>query len=829
MNKEKAPATKKKIPTQAQVVIIGGGVIGCSVAYHLTKIGWKDVILLEKTQLTAGTTWHAAGLIVSGFSTETDIHIAKYTRDLYERLGEETGQETGFRADGYMQIASNPERLDSLRRRADYCRKYGVTTEEISPQEVKEMWPLFHTDDIIAGFFTAEDGRTNPVDTTVALAKGARMGGATILEETPVIGIKTDQGRVTGVITSKGEIKAEYVVNCAGMWARELGKMAGVDIPLHAAEHYYLITEPIDGMERNMPIVEDPDLFAYYRDEMGGLMIGLFEPVAKPWGMVGPDGKGGIPEDFSFGEIPPDWERMMPHLEVAMKRIPAAKDAGIHKFFCGPESFTPDMGPLMGEAPELKNYYVAAGFNSLGILFGGGAGQVMAQWIADGEPPVDVSDINIARMMPFQNNPKYLHDRVVELLGWQYISWPNLQAETAREVRRSAIHDRLAAAGAYFGQSVGWEYPDWFAPQGVEPKVEYSWGRQNWFEYAAEEHRAARENAILMDLTHMSKLLVQGRDAEKYLNRICANDVAVPVGRIVYTQWLNERGTIEADLTVTRLAEDCYLLVLVDSIHRHVEGWLKKNIPPDAYVFITDVTSGYNIINIHGPKSRQLMSGLTSVDMSNDAFPYLTMQEIDIGYALVKALRITYVGELGWELYVPTEFTLHVFDQLMEAGPDVGLTLAGFQTLNTLRIEKAYRDYGYDMDNTDTPLEVGLDKFVDYAKPGGFIGKEALLKQKEAGLPKSRLVQFLLDDPEPLLYGGEPILRDGDFVGTLNTGGYGHTLGAAVGLGNIENPEGVSLDFIKKGSYEIEVSGKMYLAKASLRPMYDPEGKKVRS
>jgi len=586
-------ASPESFPAQAQVVIIGGGVIGCSVAYHLTKLGWRDVVLLERTQLTAGTTWHAAGLVVSGFSTETDIYVAKYTRDLYERLGEETGQDTGFKPVGYMQIASNPERLYSLRRRADYCRGYGVSVEEIPAAEVKKMWPLFYTDDILAGFYTAEDGRTNPVDTTMALAKGARMGGARILERTRVTGIRQEKGRVTGVVTDKGEIEAEYVVNCGGMWARELGRMAGVHVPLHAAEHYYLITEPIEGMYRDMPIVEDPDLFAYYRDEMGGLMLGLFEPVAKPWGMVKPGGLGGIPKDFSFGEIAPDWDRMMPHIEVAMKRIPIAEEAGIHKFFCGPESFTPDMGPLMGEAPELKNFFVAAGFNSLGILFGGGAGQVMAQWIVDGKPPVDVSDIDIARMMPFQNNPKYLHDRTVELLGWQYISWPNLQAETARNVRRSAMHDRLAAAGAYFGQSVGWEYPDWFAPEGVEPRVEYSWGRQNWFEYAAEEHKAAREDVILMDLTHMSKLLVQGRDAEKALNRICANNVAVPVGRIVYTQWLNERGTIEADLTVTRLAEDVYLLVLVDSMHRHVVGWLEQHIPAEAHVFVTDVTSGY--------------------------------------------------------------------------------------------------------------------------------------------------------------------------------------------------------------------------------------------
>jgi 4-methylaminobutanoate oxidase (formaldehyde-forming) len=809
-------------------VVIGGGVIGCSVAYHLTKLGWRDVVLLERTQLTAGTTWHAAGLIVSGFSTETDMHMAKYTRELYERLGEETGQDTGFKAVGYMQIASNPERLDSLRRRADYCRGHGVSTEEISAAEIKTMWPLFDTDDILAGFYTAEDGRTNPVDTTVALAKGAKIGGACVLEETKVIGIKQARGRVTGVITDKGEIEAEYVVNCGGMWARELGKMAGVHVPLHAAEHYYLITEPMEGMRGDMPIVEDPDLFAYYRDEMGGLMLGLFEPVAKPWGGPKPGGLGGIPETFSFGEIPPDWERMMPHLELAMKRIPIAKEVGVHKFFCGPESFTPDMGPLMGEAPELKNYYVAAGFNSLGILFGGGAGQVMAQWIVDGLPPVDVSDINIARLMPFQNNPRYLHDRTVELLGWQYISWPNLQAETARNVRRSAMHDRMAAAGAYFGQSVGWEYPDWFAPEGVEPKVEYSWGHQNWFEYAAAEHRAAREDVILMDLTHMSKLLVQGWDAEKVLNRICANNVAVPVGRIVYTQWLNERGTIEADLTVTRLAEDVYFLVLADSIHRHVVTWLKHHIPPEAHVFVTDVTSGYNIISVQGPKSRQLIGGLTTADMSNKAFPYLTMQEIDMGYALVKALRITYVGELGWELYVPTEFTLHVFDMLVEAGQDVGLKLAGFQALNTLRLEKGYRDYGYDIDNMDTPLEVGLGFAVDFAKPGGFIGKEALLRQKEAGVLKHRLVQFLLKDPEPLLYGSEPIYRDGELVGYLNSGGYGHTLGGAMGLGNVENKEGVTADFVKSGSYEIEVVGVRYPAKASLRPMYDPKGKRIR-
>jgi 4-methylaminobutanoate oxidase (formaldehyde-forming) len=452
----------------------------------------------------------------------------------------------------------------------------------------------------------------------------------------------------------------------------------------------------------------------------------------------------------------------------------------------------------------------------------------MAQWIVDGLPPVDISEVNIDRMMPFQNNPKYLHDRTVELLGWQYISWPNLQPKTARNTRKSAMYDRLAEAGAYYGQSVGWEYPDWFAPEGEEPKVEYSWFRQNWFEWSAAEHKAAREDVILMDLTHMSKFLVQGRDAEKHLNRICANNVAVQVGKIVYTQWLNERGGIEADMTVTRLAEDSYLLILVDAAHNHCLTWLKRHIPPEAHVFVTDVTSGYNIINVQGPKSRQLINRLTSADMSNEAFPYLTAEEIDIGYALVKALRVTYVGELGWELHVPTDFTLHVFDALVEAGGDLGLKHAGFQALDSLRLEKAYRDYGHDIDNTDTPLEVGLQYFVDFDKPGGFIGKEALLNQKEEGV-KSLLVQFLLEDPEPLLFGSEPIFRDGVFVGDLGAGSYGHTLGGAVGLGNVENEEGVNADFIKSGSYEIVVSGKRYKAKASLRPMYDPKGKRVRS
>jgi 4-methylaminobutanoate oxidase (formaldehyde-forming) len=813
-----------RFPTQAQVVIIGGGVIGCSVAYHLTKLGWQDVLLLERSKLTAGTTWHAAGLIVSGgFGTEATINMAKYTRELYTKLGDETGQDTGFRPVGYLEVASNAERMEGLRRQADFARGYGIDVEQISPAEVKKLWPLMYTDDLLAGFFNPLDGRANPVDTTMALAKGARMGGAQILEETKVTGILKDKGRVSGVITNQGEIAAEYVVNCGGIWARELGKMAGVNVPLHASEHYYLITEPIEGTHPDLPIVEDPELYLYLREEMGGLMVGMFEPEAQPWGM------GGIPEDFSFGEIPPDWDHLMPYLEKAMKRIPVAKEAGVHMLFCGPESFTPDMSPMIGEAPELRNYYVAAGFNSLGILLGGGVGQIIAQWIVDGYPPVDISEINIERMSPFRSNPKYLYDRTVEMLGWQYAEgWSNLHFASARGARKSPFHDRLAAAGAWFGESDGWEYADWYAPQGVEPTVELSWKRQNWFNYNAAEHKAAREGVILMDLTPMSKFLVQGRDAEKVLNYICARDMNVDIGRCVYTTWLNERGTIEVDLTVTRLAEDQFQIVSSWSVHTHVLTWLKRHTPPDAFVTVTDVTSAYSLINIQGPKSRQFLTKLTSADMSNQAFPYLTMQEIDIGYALVKALRITYLGELGWELYVPSEFSLHVYDLLVESGVDAGLKHAGLSALDTLRMEKAYRDYGHDIDNLDTPLEVGLGFTVETDKPVDFIGKEAFLKQRASGTLNKRLVQFLLEDPQPLLHGGEPIYRDGVRVGDIHSGNYGHTLGGAVGLGPISNKDGVSKEYIQAGKFEIEVVGMRYPARASLRAMYDPKNEKFK-
>jgi 4-methylaminobutanoate oxidase (formaldehyde-forming) len=719
MNNDQRPeTTNMPLPSHAQVVIVGGGVIGCSVAYHLTKLGWRDVVLLERSQLTAGTTWHAAGLVVTPSGDELSVEMSTYTIELMKSLEAETGQSTGFNPIGYLQLACTPEWLEERRRMAVAARRLGVNYQEISPSEVKEMWPLADTSDIIAGFFTPEDGRANPVDFTMALAKGARMGGAQIYEETAVIGINQKDGRVTGVVTEKGDIEAEIVVNCAGLWGRELGKLAGVNVPLQAAEHYYLLTEPIEGVHPDLPIIEDFGRYAYFREEVGGLLVGFFEPVAGPWGM------DGIPKDFSFGEIQPDWERMMPYIDIAMERVPILKNTGIHKFFCGPESFTPDGGPLLGEAPELKNFYVAAGLNSLGILQGGGVGKIIAQWIVDGYCPVESLHIDIARCFPFQGVQNYLTDRTVETLGLQYqLIYPNTAMQTARNLRKTAIHEQLAKAGAFFVEGMGWEIPDWYAPPGVEAKVEkYTWGRQNWFEYLAAEHKACREDVILMDVTSMSKFLVQGRDSERVLNHICANDVAVPAGKVVYTQWLNERGGMEADLTVTRLAEDKYFIVSAGDFYTHDLLWMKKHIPYDAHAVVTDVTSGYTLLNIQGPKSRELMRRVTTADVSKEDFPYMTAQEIDINYALVQVMRVTYEGELGFELYIPAEFSAHVYEAVVEAGQDLGLRYAGFQALNSLRIEKAYREYGHDMDNLDTPLEAGLGWAVKFDKPEGFIG-----------------------------------------------------------------------------------------------------------
>lgn len=812
-------------PTQARVVIVGGGIIGTSVAYHLAHMGWKDVVLLERDSLTSGTTWHAAGLMVTfGSTSETSTEMRKYTRKLYENLEKETGLSTGFKPIGFIEVAADKDRLEEYRRVSAFNRFCGVDVQEISPKEIQDLFPPARVDDLHAGFYVKDDGRVNPVDATMAMAKGARMQGARIIEGVSATGILKKNGTVTGVVTDKGIIHAEYVVNCAGMWARQFGQMAGVNIPNQAAEHYYMITEDIKGLSAELPVLEDPSSYGYFREEMGGLMVGLFEPVCAPWKVEG------IPNDFSFGEIQPDWDRMAPYLEKAMHRVPMTMNVGIKKFFCGPESFTPDLKPIVGEAPELKNYFVAAGLNSIGILTGGGLGRVLANWIVTGTPDVDVTGFNIDRLHVYQNNVEYRKTRTVESLGMVYkCHYPTKTYETARGAKKSPFHDRLAAAGAYFKDVSGWEGADWYAPKGVKAEVEtLSWGKHNWFPYWEAEHKAAREGVILMDMSFMSKFLVQGRDAGKVLNYISANNVDAQTNMITYTQWLNTTGKLEADLTVAKLDDEKYFVVVTDTMHRHAETWLKRNTPNDSLCFTTDVTSAFGQLNIQGPKSRELMQKLTSTDMSNEAFPFRHACEIDIGFARVLCVRITYLGELGYELYIPAEQATHVYDRIVEVGAQFDLKHAGLKALASLRMEKGYRDYGHDIDNTDEPYESGLGFAVDLNKEGGFQGKEALLKKKELGPLTRRLAQILVLDPEAMLYHAEVIRRNGNMMGYVRAGSYGHTLGGSVGLFMIEAGEPVDQRYIDAGDWDIEIAGKTYKAKVSLKPMFDPEMKKIK-
>ncbi|MBI4403459.1 MAG: FAD-dependent oxidoreductase [Deltaproteobacteria bacterium] len=814
------------LPQSARVVVIGGGIIGTSVAYHLAHMGWKDVVLLEQDRLTAGTTWHAAGLMVTfGSTSETSTEMRKYTRDLYSRLEVETGQETGFKPIGFIEVAADPDRLEEYRRVSAFNRYCGVDVHEISPSEVKKLFPIARVDDILAGFYVKEDGVVNPVDVTMALAKGARLQGATILEGTRVTAVLENRGTVTGVRTSRGDIQCEYVVNCAGMWARQLGELSYVNIPNQAAEHYYLITDDIADLPKNMPILEDPSSYGYFREEVGGLMIGLFEPVCAPWKI------GRIPDDFTFSEIAPDLDRMSPYLEKAMSRVPISLNVGMRKFFCGPESFMPDLRPAIGESPEIKNYFVAAGLNSIGILTGGGIGRLIAHWMIHGTPDVDITSINVDRCQRYQNNPDYRRERTVESLGLVYrCHYPTMTMQTARGAKRSPFHDRLASQGAYFRDVSGWESPDWYAPKGIEPQVEkLCWGRHNWFPWWEAEHHAVRNGVILMDMSFMCKFLVQGRDAGRVLNTISGNNVDNIKNRITYTQWLNPGGTLEADLTVTKLGDEKFFVVVTDTMLRHAETWMKRNIPENAHVTVTDVTSGFGQLNIQGPKSRDLLQTLTTVDLSNEAFPFRTAREIDIGYARVLCIRITYLGELGFELYIPAEQAVHVYDRIVEAGKAFDLKHAGLKALASCRMEKGYRDYGHDIDNTDNIFEAGLDFALSLTKPEGFIGRDMVLKQKEAGIPKRRLVQILLQDPAPLMFHAEIVYRDSKPVGYIRAASYGFTLGGAVGLAMIDAGEPMTEQFLNTGRWEVDIAGKRFPAIASLRSLYDPEMKRIRS
>jgi len=709
------------IPSHARAVIVGGGIVGCSVAYHLTKLGWRDIVLLERRDLSCGTTWHAAGLVGQLRSSHNLTRLASYGAVLYEQLEAETGQATGFRRSGSISVARTKERLIELKRGASMAKCFGVEVEVISPGDAGRLWPLMRTDDLAGAVWIPRDGRTNPIDTTLALAKGARKGGATLVENVTVTGIHRQNGAATGVSTDHGDIACDAVVNCAGMWGRELGRMAGVNVPLHASEHFYIVTEPMAGVTRELPVLRDTDGGIYVREEVGGLLMGGFESVAKPWGMHG------LPKDFAFSLLPEDWEHFRVLMEQAIVRIPALETAPVRRHVNGPESFTPDNRYMLGEAPELRNFFVAAGFNSVGIASAAGAGKALAEWIVGGEPSMDLWDVDIRRFMPFQGNARYLYERTTEVVGLLYaMHWPFRQPASARGVRRSVLHDRLAARGAVFGVVAGWERANWFATAGVEPRYVYTYGRQNWFPCAAAEHRAVREGVGLFDQSSLAKFRLQGPDATAVLQRLCANDVDLPPGRIVYTQMLNARGGIECDLTVTRLADDAYLVVTIAAAATHDADWIRRGIGA-ARVTLTDVTSAFTVLGVMGPRSRELLSRLTDADLSNAAFPFGTARAIEVGHAMARATRITYVGELGWELYVPAEFALGVYEAVIAAGEDLGLRHAGYHAMDSLRMEKGYRSWGHDIGGEDTPLEAGLGFAVALEKDG-FVGREALLR-----------------------------------------------------------------------------------------------------
>ena len=813
------------LPSRAQVVVIGGGVVGTSVAYHLTKRGWRDVVLCERRRLTSGTTWHAAGLITQLRATYNMSMLAKYSAELFPELERVTGLGTGFRTTGSILVARTEGRWEEVKRAISMARVCGFEVHAIGATDAKRLWPLMDEADIVGAAYLPADGVANATDVTQALAAAVRLGGGQIHEHTQVNAVRRQDGRVIGVETERGDIACEYVVNCTGMWARELGARTGVDIPLHAAEHYYIVTEPIPGLSPDLPVLRCPDDTAYFREDAGKLMVGFFEPGAKPWAT------DGIPDDAEFVRLPADWDHLAPFIRMAARRVPILEEVGIQLFFNGPESFTPDDRYILGEATELQHYFVAAGFNSVGLQSSGGAGRVVADWIVDGHPPMDLWEVDIRRFAPFQVNRRYLRDRTTETLGLLYdMHWPFRQVETARGVRRTPFHDRLAARGACFGELAGWERANWYAPAGMEPRYEYSFGRQNWFAASAEEHRAVRERVGIFDQSSFGKILVQGRDAQAVLNRLCVADVAVEPGRIVYTQWLNDQGGIEADLTVTRIGAEEYLVVTAGATLRRDLHWLRGHIPDGAHCFAIDVSNAYAVLGVMGPRSRNLLQSLTDADLSNERFPFGTSREIDLGYAFVRASRITYVGELGWELYIPAEFALHVYDELVAAGDSAGLRHCGYHAMDSLRLEKAYRSWGHDMGDEDTSLEAGLDFTHAWNKPGGFIGRDALLRRKEAGPLHRRLCAFRLEDPEPILYHNEPIWRSGELVGRISSGWYGHTLGRAVGLGYVGNrgPDGVSDDWISAGTYEVEVAAERFAAAVSLKAFYDPRNERVR-
>jgi glycine cleavage system aminomethyltransferase T/glycine/D-amino acid oxidase-like deaminating enzyme len=813
----------EQLPESARVVIVGGGIAGCSAAYHLAKMGWRDVVLLEQGLLAGGTTWHAAGMVGRIRTSSLATEIAEYSAKLYAELESETGHSTGWKRTGSLIVARSAERMTQLRRSAAIAEYFRVEVEMLDAHGAKEKWPLIRNDDVIGALWIPGDGKVIPKDTAVALAKGAALRGATIIEHVRVLEVTTERGRVTGIRTDRGTIAAEHVVLAGGMWTRRLAAACGVPVPLYPVEHHYVLTPPMLGARDDLPCGRDPDGMIYFRGEGNCIVLGAFQAYSKPW-------RADPPPDFSFQLLGADWEAYRAPLAAGAHRIPALAKLGTHeylKFVNGPESFTPDNNFIMGEAPGVRGLFVLAGFNSVGIASGGGAGKILAEWMTSGEPEQDVWAFDIRRFAPFQNNAAFLRDRVTEMLGLHYqMAWPNREVTTGRGLRKSALHDRLAAAGACFGQKMGFERPLWFARGGMAPAMEYAFGKQNWFARHAAEHHAARQAVAVFDQSSFSKYLLKGRDACTVLGRLCANEVDVPVGRAVYTAMLNARGTFESDLTAVRIAPDTYYLVTSTGQLVRDFAWITRHIGADEHAELCDVTAAYGVVGVMGPRSRELLARLGDADLSNAGFPFGTARDIALGTATVRAVRITYVGELGWELHCPVDQMVQLYDALMSAGADLGVADAGQYALNSLRLEKSYRAWGADISADETPIEAGLAFAVAFDKPSAFIGREALLAQRERGVHK-RLVTFVLADPEVVLWGGERIWRDGACVGYTTSASYGHTVGSAIAMGYVRGSAPVTAEWLRAGRYEIENDGRRHAAAAHLTAPYDPKRERI--
>ncbi|QEX15568.1 FAD-dependent oxidoreductase [Hypericibacter terrae] len=812
-----------EIPSRADVVVIGGGITGCSVLYHLAKAGCNDAILLERHQLTSGTTWHAAALVTVLRGSPTLATLAQYSAALYASLEAETGQSTGWRRPGHLTVAASKERMESLRHSASSARSFGLEVEMITASEVAAKWPLLRTEDLHGALWSPTSGRVDPSDTCQALVKGARRRGARIFENTAVTRFDIADGRIKGVRTAFGTIQCNTVVNCAGLWSREVGAMAGHAVPLYACEHLYMLTDPVAGVTADLPAVRDSDAYLYFREDVGGLLVGCFEPNPKPLPVER------LPRDSGFVLMDEDWDHFEPMMKNAIHRIPALETAGMRSFINGPESFTLDSTPLIGQAPEVRGLFTACGMNSSGIVFGGGVGWAVTEWITRGRPPIDLWSTDVRRYSAGDNNLKALSERIPEVLAKHFeIPWPGHDYDTVRSVKRTPLHGELKARGAAFTQRAGWERPAWFSPDGQPAAPDQTYGRPSWFANWRAEHEAARDGVALFDQSPFSKLLLQGRDVAKFLQRLCANEVEVAPGKIVYTSLLNAEGGIESDLTLTRLRADAFLLVTGAQQGVRDTHWLTSNIGEGEHVALANVTSGSAVLGLAGPRSRELLARLTPQDMSNTAFPFGTAREIEIGYGRALALRVSYTGELGWELHVPAEFSVGVFEEIMAAGKAFGLRLAGTAAMGSLRLEKGFRSWGHDIGPTDTPLEAGLGFALRFDKAGGFIGRDALLRKREEGGRTRRLMSFVFDDPDIFAHHHEPIYRNGERCGSLSSASFGHSLGRTVALGWIKG--GALADgAILEDRFEIEVAGRRHAATPHVKAPFDPQGSRMRS